>query len=129
MAGWLVTCCDSLRDRLELNRGGDSPGLKGEWISKMLPLSTLPEAPVRHEGLCSLLPDGRSSQCSILFIVAHPGDEIVAAGGALTDLPDARFLHVTNGAARDLATAMEDGFFDRQEYADARKREFFAALR
>lgn len=95
----------------------------------MLTRSTLPEAPVRHEGLCSLLPDGRSGQCSILFIVAHPGDEIVAAGGALTDLPEARFLHVTNGAPRDLSTAIEDGFFDRQEYADARKREFSAALR
>src|SRR5258706_204700 len=31
-------------------------------------------------------------------------------------------------AARDLATAIDDGFFDRMEYADARRREFSAAL-
>jgi N-acetylglucosamine malate deacetylase 2 len=95
----------------------------------MLPRSTLPDAPPESAGLCSLLPNARAGGCSVLFIVAHPGDEIVAAGGTLNDLAEARFLHVTNGAPRDIATAIEDGFFDRQEYADARKREFQAALR
>lgn len=95
----------------------------------MLPRSTLPDAAVQTSGLSSLLPHARSGGCSVLFIVAHPGDEIVAAGGAINDLTEPHFLHVTNGSPRDIATAIEDGFFDRQEYADARAREFAAALR
>jgi hypothetical protein len=66
--------------------------------------------------------------CSVLFIVADPGDEIIAAGGSFDQLAGARFLHVTNGAPRDIATALDDGFVDRVEYAEARRREFFSAL-
>jgi LmbE family N-acetylglucosaminyl deacetylase len=63
-----------------------------------------------------------------LFIVAHPGDEVVAAGGSFDGLQNVRFLHVTNGAPRDIATAIDEGFYDRADYADARRREFLAAL-
>ena len=94
----------------------------------MLQRSTLPEPRAELEGLCSLLPGSRTGECSVLFIVAHPGDEIVAAGGALGELKEPKFLHVTDGAPRDIAAAIEDGYFDRSEYADARKREFVAAL-
>src|SRR4051812_19098632 len=93
----------------------------------MLPRSTLPNR-AEAQGLRALLPSGRTGECSVLFIVAHPGDEVVAAGGSFEDLQNVRFLHVTNGPPRDLATAIDQGFYDRTEYADARRREFSAAL-
>jgi LmbE family N-acetylglucosaminyl deacetylase len=94
----------------------------------MLPRSTYPSSVTEGEGIASLLPSGRNGEASVLFIVAHPGDEIVAAGGSLDQLANMRFLHVTNGAAQDISSAFEDGFLDRLEYADARRKEFFAAL-
>src|SRR5258706_9689627 len=94
----------------------------------MLPRSTLPNSRAEQEGVKALFPSGREGECSVLFIVAHPGDEMIAAGGSFDQLEKAKFLHVTNGAPRDLATAIDDGFFDRMEYADARRREFSAAL-
>lgn len=96
----------------------------------MLPRSTLPNFPEKsfRPGLPSLLSGSRSNNPSILFIVAHPGDEIVAAAGALKTLKNVTFLHVTDGAPRDLTTAFEAGFADRLEFAEARNREFLAAL-
>jgi LmbE family N-acetylglucosaminyl deacetylase len=93
----------------------------------MLLRSTLGENRAER-GITALFPE-TAAEASVLFIVAHPGDEIIAAGGSLHDIPNASFLHVTNGAPRDLATAFNEGFIDRREYAEARKREFFAALR
>src|SRR5215213_1257169 len=93
----------------------------------MLSRSTLPNSRAEQR-ISDLFPSERAAEGSVLFIVAHPGDEIIAAGGSMEQLPNAEFLHVTNGAPRDLATAVDDGYFDRLEYAEARKREFFAAL-
>jgi len=94
----------------------------------MLPRSILPNNGAAVEGLTALLPPGRTGDPIILFIVADPGDEIIAAGGSLGELTNARFLHVTNGAPRNIATALEDGFVDRKEYAQARRVEFATAL-
>ena len=94
----------------------------------MLPRSaTLPNLRA-EQGISALFPDGETSEPSVLFIVANPGDEIIAAGGSMDQLTNARFLHVTNGAPRDLAAAVDDGYFDRLEYAEARRQEFVAAL-
>jgi N-acetylglucosamine malate deacetylase 2 len=89
--------------------------------------ATLPSGGV-EQGIGALFSNARTARPSVLFIVADPGDEIVAAGGSFDEMQDARFLHVTNGAPRDLAMAVDDGFFDRVEYAAARQREFSAAL-
>ena len=94
----------------------------------MPPRSTTLPNPRAEQGISALFPDGETSEPAILFIVAHPGDEIIAAGGSMDQLSNARFLHVTNGAPRDLATAVDDGYFDRLEYAEARKQEFVVAL-
>lgn len=92
-----------------------------------MPRATLPNSRAEQR-ITDLFPTD-AAEASVLFIVAHPGDEIIAAGGSLDQLPNARFLHVTNGAPRDLAMAVDDGFFDRLEYAEARKREFSEALK
>src|SRR3954462_4048355 len=93
----------------------------------MLSRATLPTGHI-EQGIGSLFSNARTTEPSVLFILADPGDEIVAAAGSVDELKDARFLHVTNGAPRDLAMAVDDGFFDRIEYAAARNREFLAAL-
>jgi LmbE family N-acetylglucosaminyl deacetylase len=95
----------------------------------MISRSTLPgRAQGQREGLTTLFPGSRIEKQSALFVVAHPGDEIIAAGGAFQDLDSPGFLHVTDGASRDMQTALEAGFVDRQEYARARREEFLAAL-
>jgi LmbE family N-acetylglucosaminyl deacetylase len=90
------------------------------------------EHPARTFGtegsLKSLFTHAPAADPSVLFIVAHPGDEIVAAGGSFDQLKNARFLHVTDGAPRDFETAFDAGFLDRVEYARQRSREFHAAL-
>lgn len=63
-----------------------------------------------------------------MFVMAAPGDAILAAGGALLELDDVHFLNVTDGAPQNLDAAVEAGFLDRVEYARALQREFEAAL-
>lgn len=65
---------------------------------------------------------------SILVVTAHPDDEVVGAGAWLPRWKGASFLHVTDGAPLDMKDARESGFSNREEYAQARRQEFFAAL-
>ncbi len=94
----------------------------------MLPRSTLPKFVAEPMGLKKLLPGSRTERATVLFIMANPGDEIIAAGASLPKLSHATFLHVTNGAPLDLHTALDAGFSDRQEYAEERRKQFAAAL-
>jgi hypothetical protein len=107
--------------------GRDSAGFEEVIGLHMLSRSASPGVVV--DGLTALLPESQSGELSVLFIVADPGDEIVAAGGSFEQTPGAHFLHVTNGSPRDIATALDDGFGDRVEYARARREEFLAALK
>lgn len=65
---------------------------------------------------------------SCAVIVAHPADEVVGAGCLISKLVDVTVLHVTDGAACDLADAESTGFNERLAYAEARKRECISAL-
>jgi N-acetylglucosamine malate deacetylase 2 len=62
------------------------------------------------------------------IIVAHPDDEVVGVGARLPRLRQAAFIHVTDGAPRDLHDATAAGFATRLDYARARRRELTAAL-
>jgi N-acetylglucosamine malate deacetylase 2 len=62
------------------------------------------------------------------IIVAHPDDEVVGVGARLPRLRQAVFIHVTDGAPRDLHDATAAGFATRLDYARARRRELTAAL-
>jgi LmbE family N-acetylglucosaminyl deacetylase len=65
---------------------------------------------------------------SLLCVVAHPGDEIIAAGGSFKQWHGARFIHLTDGAPRDLDVALDAGYECRDEYARARGHEFLEAV-
>ncbi len=64
----------------------------------------------------------------VLFVVAHPDDEVIGAGAQLPRWPDAEFVHVTDGAPRDLNDARAAGCTTRHEYSRVRRNELFSAL-
>jgi N-acetylglucosamine malate deacetylase 2 len=62
------------------------------------------------------------------IVAAHPDDETAGAGACLSRLPQTFFIHVTDGAPRDMREAAAIGFSSREEYAAARRQEFQEAL-
>lgn len=62
------------------------------------------------------------------IVVAHPDDECLGAGSRLPWLRRAAFVHVTDGAPRDLRDATAAGFATREEYALERRCELKRAL-
>jgi N-acetylglucosamine malate deacetylase 2 len=97
----------------------------------MLTRATLPEARRSNEtvGLNFLLSRKREQKNAIVCISAHPGEELLSMGGSLIDFKSPRFIQITEGSPRDVDRALQAGFECRDEYAQARKREFAAALR
>jgi N-acetylglucosamine malate deacetylase 2 len=63
-----------------------------------------------------------------LVIAAHPDDEVIGAGAQLPRLAHAHFVHVTDGAPRDMRDAAALGFASRTDYARARRKELTSAL-
>ena len=59
----------------------------------------------------------------IILVAAHPDDEVIGAGARLPHWPHAAFVHVTDGAPRDLRDATTNGFATREDYARARRAE------
>jgi LmbE family N-acetylglucosaminyl deacetylase len=86
---------------------------------------------LQSEKVFSRLFDGQASedQPSILMVVAHPDDEVVGAGARLARWKNIGFVHVTDGAPRDMKDARESGFATREDYARARREEFHKAIR
>ncbi len=61
-------------------------------------------------------------------IVAHPNDEVIAAGGLISQLENVTILHVTDGAPGGQGVAEAAGFSRPSEYARARREECISAL-
>ena len=61
-------------------------------------------------------------------MVAHPDDESLWLGTALTRMPNAILIHLTDGAPADMRDAARLGFATREAYAAARARELEDAL-
>jgi len=64
----------------------------------------------------------------VLVVVAHPDDEVIAAGAILARFPRTGVICVTDGAPRRGAYAREAGFSNWPDYAAARRREAETAL-
>jgi LmbE family N-acetylglucosaminyl deacetylase len=66
----------------------------------------------------------------VLIVAAHPDDEVLGAGIWLHRHAeyDRHVLHITDGSPRDMQDARAKGFTTRQDYAQARRNELFAAL-
>lgn len=63
-----------------------------------------------------------------LLVGAHPDDETVGAATILPRFDAIAFVHVTDGAPRNLSDARNAGFATREDYAEARARELERAL-
>ncbi len=94
----------------------------------MLTRSTLPQRKPGHPILGALLRRRWNPGPSTLFVVARIGDELLMAGGALMDLPGARFLSATDGFRENLADSGDNCFVDRSDCARALRREYLNAL-
>ena len=75
--------------------------------------------------LARRLPTG----CPVALVVAHPDDEVIAAGASLHLLTNLLLVHVTDGAPRGLNDAARAGFSSPEAYAAARRAELSQALR
>ncbi|HEU5460580.1 MAG TPA: PIG-L family deacetylase [Pyrinomonadaceae bacterium] len=65
----------------------------------------------------------------VLFVVAHPDDEVIGAGGSLLSrFEHCQVVHVTDGAPANMLYAQHAGFNSTFEYADARREEAAMAL-
>ncbi len=85
-------------------------------------LSIRPRAPRTLPSIANL------PEHETLVVVAHPDDEVVAAGALLARAQSVGVIYVTDGAPRRGSHARDAGFSNWPDYAHARRREAEAAL-
>jgi LmbE family N-acetylglucosaminyl deacetylase len=64
----------------------------------------------------------------VVVVVAHPDDEVLAAGSRMDRMRDLTVIHITDGSPRDMQDARREGFPTREDYAAHRRREIVAAM-
>src|SRR3546814_1138557 len=65
---------------------------------------------------------------AVAVVVAHPDDEVVGTGAQLARLRQVSFIHVTDGAPRNMRDVAAAGFRPCREYKSARRSELHEAL-
>jgi LmbE family N-acetylglucosaminyl deacetylase len=78
--------------------------------------------------LAPLLPP-QALRGSVLFVAAHPHDEVLGASWLLSRSPGCHVIHVTDGAPRDASLRAPGAPPTREAYARIREEEAVAALR
>lgn len=64
----------------------------------------------------------------VAVVVAHPDDEVLAAGSRMARMRDLVVVHTTDGAPRDMEDARREGVSSVEDYAALRRREVVAAM-
>jgi LmbE family N-acetylglucosaminyl deacetylase len=64
----------------------------------------------------------------VVVVVAHPDDEVLAAGSRMGRMADLAVIHTTDGSPRDMEDARRLGLDTCEEYAALRRREVAAAM-
>lgn len=75
-----------------------------------------------------LIKRGGKPNKKILMVFAHPDDETIGAGIALSKLPNSIIIHVTDGAPHNMRDALSHGFTMREDYASLRRNELYHAI-
>ena len=71
----------------------------------------------------------RDPRTRVLFVVAHPDDEVIGAGGSLLSrFEHCHVVHLTDGAPANMVFAHRANFNTRDDYAQARREEAVRAL-
>jgi len=78
--------------------------------------------------LCNEYDESNPKLPTAAVVVAHHDDEVAGMGAQFLKFGEVYFIHVTDGAARDMADAAKHGFDCRAAYASARQKEFASAL-
>jgi len=63
----------------------------------------------------------------VVVVVAHPDDEVLAAGSRMDRMTDLTVIHITDGSPRDMQDARREGL-SREDYGALRRREVAAAM-
>ncbi|WP_176559228.1 PIG-L deacetylase family protein [Rubellimicrobium roseum] len=64
----------------------------------------------------------------VVVVVAHPDDEVLAAGSRMNRMENLTVIHLTDGAPRDMEDARRLGLSSRDDYGRMRRREVVAAM-
>jgi LmbE family N-acetylglucosaminyl deacetylase len=64
----------------------------------------------------------------VAVVVAHPDDEVLAAGSRMSRMDDLTIIHTTDGSPRDMEDARREGMATVDDYAALRRREVVAAM-
>lgn len=71
----------------------------------------------------------RDPRTRVLFVVAHPDDEVIGAGGSLLPrFKHCQVVHLTDGAPANMVFAHRANCNTREDYAQARREEAVRAL-
>jgi LmbE family N-acetylglucosaminyl deacetylase len=80
------------------------------------------------EGFLGRLARGERIAERVAVVVAHPDDEVLAAGSRLGRMDHLTVIHITDGSPRDMEDARREGLSSREDYAALRRREVVAAM-
>jgi LmbE family N-acetylglucosaminyl deacetylase len=80
------------------------------------------------EGFLDRLRRGERIPEPVAVVVAHPDDEVLAAGSRMNRMDDLTVVHTTDGSPRDMEDARREGVASVEDYAALRRREVVAAV-